>query len=59
MLNIDVYKKEDLHTYQRLIGKLIYFACETKPNIAFAISQLSRHNIDPQRSYFQATKRVI
>ena len=51
--------KEDLHTYQRLIGKLMYLACGTKPDIAFAIGQLSRHNADPRRGHFRAAKRVV
>lgn len=57
--NVDVYGEENLHTYQQLIGKLIYFAYRTKPNIVFAVSQLSKHNADPRKDHLQAAKRVI
>lgn len=33
--------------YQRLIGKLIYLAYGTWPDIAFVVGQLSCHNSDP------------
>ena len=59
MSDVDAYEEEDLHTYQRLIGKLMYLACGTRPDIAFAIGQLSRHNADPRRGHFRAAKRVV
>lgn len=37
MTDLKNYKKVNLHTYQQLIGKLIYFTNKTKPNIAFTI----------------------
>ena len=36
----------DLTIYQQLFRKLIYFACKTRPDIAFIIGELSRHNLD-------------
>ena len=53
------YKEENLHMYQRLIGKLIYLACGTRPDIAFAVGQLSKHNTDPRKSHLRAAKRVM
>ncbi len=44
---------------RRLIGKLMYLACGTRPNVAFAVGQLSKHNSDPQRGHLRAAKRVI
>lgn len=46
MLDLNDYDKTNLYKYQCLIGKLMYLLCETKPNIAFVVSQLSRHNAD-------------
>lgn len=36
----------DFIAYHRLIGKLIYLSCEIRPDIAFVVGQLSRHNLD-------------
>lgn len=51
MTGANVYKEEDFHTYQQLIGKLIYLTCGIKPDIMFAISQLSKYNINLQKSH--------
>ena len=59
MSESDDYDKTDIHTYQQLIGKLIYLACGTRPNIVFAIGQLSKHNADLRKKDLQATKRVV
>ena len=40
------HQQVDLTTYQRLVGKLIYLICGTRPDIAFVVGQLSRHNSD-------------
>lgn len=55
----DNYEEADLKTYQRLVGKLMYLLCETRPDIAFVVGQLSRRNADPRVSYFKAAKRVV
>lgn len=44
---------------RRLIGKLMYLACGTRPNVAFEVGQLSKHNSDPQRGHLRAAKRVV
>lgn len=59
MTKADDYKEEDLHTYQRLIGKLMYLACGTRPDIAFAVGQLSKHNADLRKGHLQVAKRVV
>lgn len=52
MNKLDNYKKADLGAYQQLIGKLMYFTCETKPNIAFIVGKLNKYNADPQKDHF-------
>lgn len=37
----------------------MYLICEIKPDIAFAIKQLNKHNTNPKKYYLQVTKKVI
>ena len=53
------YEEADLHTYQRLVEKLMYLSCGTRPDISFVIGQLSRHNANPRKRHLQAAKRVV
>lgn len=41
------------------MSNLMYLICETKPNIAFAIEQLSKHNTNPKKCHLQAVKKVV
>ena len=53
------YDEVDFVTYQRLIGKLIYLACGTRPNIAFAVGRLGKHNTDLRKGHLRAVKQVV
>lgn len=59
MLEPKNYEKADLCIYQRLVRKLIYLLCGTRPDIAFVVGQLSRHNADPRNGHLQAAKREV
>ena len=59
MLDPDDYNETNLHGYQCLIEKLMYLVCGTRPDIAFAVGQLSKHNADPRKGHFWAAKRVV
>ena len=59
MPDADDYKETELLKYQRLIGKLMYLVCGTRPNIAFAVRQLGKHNADPKKGHLKAVKRVV
>ena len=50
MLDLNDYEKTDLNEYKRLIGKFIYFAWGTRPDLAFAIGQLFKQNADPRKN---------
>lgn len=53
------YKEADIKPYQCLIGKLMYLSCGTRPDIAFAVGQLSKHNSDPRTGHMKAAKKVV
>lgn len=55
----DNYDEADLGTYQWLIGKLIYFACRTRSDIAFVVGRLSKYNTNPRKDHLKVAKRVI
>lgn len=59
MLKDDDYEEADLKTYQRLIGKLMYLSCGTRPDISFAMGQLSQRNADPRVGHLKAAKGVV
>ena len=45
--------------YQRLIGKLLYIACGTRPDIAFAVGCLSQQCSDPRVGHDRAARKVL
>ena len=45
--------------YQQLIGTLLYAALGTRPDIAFAVTRLSRFNSDPTEEHLRYTKYVL
>lgn len=42
-----------------MIGKLMYLSCGTRPDIAFVVGPLNRHNADPRVGNMHAAKRVV
>ena len=49
----------EITTYQHLIGKLLYIACGTHPDITFTVGCLSQQCSDPQISHIRAIRRVL
>ena len=45
--------------YQRKVGSLLYAAIATRPDIAFAVSRLSRFNQRPGKHHHEAADRVF
>ena len=45
--------------YQQLIGSLLYTALGTRPDIAFAVTQLSQFNSDPTEEHLRYAKCVL
>ncbi|XP_042948551.1 secreted RxLR effector protein 161-like [Carya illinoinensis] len=54
----DGVKKVDASTYRSLVGSLLYL-CNTRPNILFATSMLSRFMQCLSQIHFGTTKRVL
>lgn len=42
-----------------MINKLIYLACKTRPDIAFAVEQFYSHNANPKKGLLQVVKKVV
>jgi hypothetical protein len=48
-----------IQNYQRKIGSLLYAIISTRPNIAFAISQLAKFLNNPSLTYHKAADRAL
>ena len=53
---MDSVKQEE---YRAVVGALLYVAMWTRPDIAFAVSDLSRFVSHPGHSHVEASKRVL
>jgi hypothetical protein len=50
---------EEDWSYPSIIRMLLYHSTNTRPNIAFAISQMARFNHNPKKSHATAIKMII
>jgi hypothetical protein len=50
---------ESIRQYQSAVGSLMYIMLSTRPDIAFAISVLSRFAANPNESHWKALKRCL
>jgi hypothetical protein len=48
----------DKHQYQRLVGRLIYLS-HTRPDIAYAVSVVSRYMHDPRTGHLDIVNRIL
>ena len=46
-------------SYRSIVGMLLYLATNTRPDIAFAVSQVARFNHDPKQSHASAVKIIL
>lgn len=51
--------KDSILEYQSIIGSLMYAMVETRPDIAFAVSTLSRFSSNPNQHHLMAVQRVL
>ena len=50
---------EDINLFQSLIGKVLYIARMTRPDIQFAVNQLAKYNTRPRISHFNYGIQII
>lgn len=51
---------EELRTrYLSIVGSIMHASTQTRPDIAYAVSQLSRYYLNPTEQHMQAAKRVL
>ena len=55
----DPATRDSIRLYQRKVGSILYAAIITRPDIAFACSRLSRHNMNPDATHHAAADRVL
>lgn len=51
--------KQEQVAYQSIIGTLLWIACQTRPDIAFAVGMCSRYSANPNPGHDMALKRII
>ena len=57
--NPDGAPMTDSWSYRSIIGMLLYLSGNTRPDIAFAVSQAARFSHSPKQSHATAVKRII
>jgi hypothetical protein len=45
--------------YRELVGSLVYFACATRPDIAYAVTKVSAFVNNPGRAHYDAAVRIL
>lgn len=55
----EVLPKDLKELYQELVGSLLYLSTCTRPDISFAVGQLSRHMAAPTEEHLAAAKTVL
>jgi len=48
-----------VHPYRRAVGSLMDLMTGTRPDLATAVSQVSRYSQDPGEAHWQAVKRIL
>lgn len=55
----DSPEKIEEKLYQELIGCLLYISQGTRPDISYAVNNLSQYNKNPSRHHYNAAKRIL
>lgn len=57
--NDGISKNCDATLYQSMVGSLLYCSISTRPDIAHAVSMVSKFNSDPRECHLTAAKRIL
>jgi len=49
----------EVHLYQQIVGKLMYLACQTRPDIHFAVISASRHATKPSPDAWRVIHEIL
>ena len=49
----------DQDTYQSVVGCLLYLSTKTRPDIAYAVGNVSRFTVKPTKQHWSAVKRIM
>ena len=49
----------DPETYQSAVGALLYLSTRTRPDISYAVSNISKFSSKPSKQHWQAVKRIF
>ena len=52
-------ERVDITDYKSLIGSLLQISITTRPDISFAVSQLTRYSNCPHKEHYLAAKRIV
>lgn len=55
----DTSEKIEEKLYQELIGCLLYISQGTRPDISYAVNNLSQYNKNPTKEHYNAAKRIL
>ena len=56
---VDQAPPDVIRLYQSMVGSVMYAMIQTRPDICFAVTVLSRYNRNPNASHMAAIKRVL
>ncbi len=57
--SINQAKSNVVKDYQSIVGSIIYVIIQTRPDICYSVTILSRYNHNPNVKYITAVKRVL
>lgn len=57
--NPDQATKDQIQLYQSIVGSLMYLMTQTRPDLAFCVSFLSRFAANPSTAHMKAAKRTL